>query len=1036
MKNCIKYLFSAILLLTAISASAQKDTNAVSNGKSIVTGIVIDAVTGEPMPGVSVTSMQGTSVLTDDEGRYKITLPSNKDILTYSAPGYMSQEVTLRGKKAQNVKMYTDAFSSRKEGEHIYTNTPSLSIDEELGMRFGGDMRAISRSSMAGMGANIYIRGFNSVNLNTQPLVVIDGVIQNTENVESVFEGFYINALANIDVNDIEKVEILKNATSIYGSKGANGAILISTRRGKSFSTKIDVNMNWGVQLKPSTMRMMDASQYRSYMSELVKGSEEKYKDIFNDDADIATNLLYNTYHNNHDWTEDVYRNGFRQYYGLNVEGGDNIAQYVLSVAYQSGKGVVESTDYDRLNTHFNSDVSLSKWVSVFAGFDFSYTSRNLLDDGINQYTSPSYLALVKSPLLLPYTYSNNGLNYTTNFSEVDIFGISNPQSILDNSKGNFKQYRFGVNVMPKWQITKMFDLSSRFAYNLNAVKEHYYSPLKGIAPQVQPNGSIYENTVKDQAITQDQLFSDTKFHFGHLFGGRHQVDAELGLRIQTNSYKSNYEEGHNTGSDKIVNLSTSLDGKHVDGAKNAIRNSAIYLQARYTFDNRYSVWGTVTTEACSTFGNNIDAGYRFLHGTWATFPSIGANWLVSGEEFLQDAKWLDKFNIRIEYGTTGNDGLDIFTRYSYLSAINYFGNATGLQIGNLGNESLKWETTRKFNIGADFAFLDNRLAFSFDYFKHKTSDLLMYHTADFLSGLDSYLTNDGDMENSGYEVTLNARLVNRKNFKWNAEIGLMHYKNEMTSVPGSSFETSVGNGYVLTATGNPVGVFYGYKTVEENGSHVFQTESQAQNAKLKTWDENKQNKLAFHAGDVHFADLYNDGIIDEKDRTIIGDPNPAVTGSFINTFTIGPVSLDIFFTYSIGNDIYNFQRHLLESGSTLNNQTQAMANRWKYEGQVTDMPRAVLGDPVGNARFSDRFIEDGSYLKLKDIRINYKLPVEIPHIHGLTIWASASNLYTWTNYLGADPEISCDSSPLMQGVDFGRLPANRAFNFGIKINL
>lgn len=1035
MKNRIKYILSAILLSTTVWLPAQNNTATTSKNGYIVTGLVTDAVSGAPLQGVSVTSSFGASALTDDEGRYKITLLSNKDIVTYSIPGYMTQEVALRGKKVQNVKMYTDSFTSEKSGDNIFSPSASLSLDEELGQRFGGDMRIISRGSTAGIGANMFVRGYNSVNLNAQPLIVIDGVIQNTENVESVFEGFYINALANIDVNDIEKVEILKDASSIYGSKGANGAILISTKRGRSFSTKIAVNMNWGLQLRPVTPRMMDAPQYRAYISEMTKGNEEAYKDVFNDNSDIATNLTYNTYHNDYDWTDVVYRNGFRQYYGLNIEGGDNIAQYVLSMAYQSGKGVVKTTDYNRLNTHFNCDVSLNKYLSLFAGFDFSYTSRNLLDDGINQYTSPGYLSLIKSPLLLPYTYSNNGLNYTNNLSEVDIFGISNPQSILDNSKGNFKQYRFGINVMPKLQITKMFDLSSRFAYGLNAIKEHYYSPLKGVAPQVQPNGSVYENTVKDQSITQDQLFSDTKFHFGNTFD-RHKVNAELGLRIQSNIYKSNYEDGHNTGSDKIVNLSTSLNGKSVNGKKTTVRNSAIYLHADYTFDNRYGIWGTVVTEACSTFGRNVDAGYRFLHGTWATFPSVGANWSVSSEEFMQDADWLDKFNIRIEYGITGNDGLDILARYSYLQPVNYFGNAAGLQIGNLGNENLKWETTRKFNVGADFAFFDNRLGFGFDYFRHKTSDLLMFHNPDFLSGLDPYLSNGGNMENSGYEINLNARLVNKKNFKWNAEFGFMNYKNEMTDLTSDSYNTSVGNGYILTSVNNPLGVFYGYKTVEENGSIVFQTEQQAQQARLQTWDENKQNRLSFHAGDIHFADLDGNNLIDENDRCIIGNPNPTLTGSFMNRFGIGPVSVEIFFTYSIGNDIYNYQRHLLESGINLNNQTQAMTNRWKYEGQITDMPRAVYGDPVGNSRFSDRFIENGSYLKLKDIRVTYQLPVNIPHVQGLTIWASASNLYTWTNYLGADPEISGSANPLMQGVDFGRLPSNRAFNFGIKLNL
>ena len=1040
MKNKMKYILMAAMLFPVCHVSAAQVTRPDSV-RTYVTGRITDAVTGEPVQGVTVSSAPGLSVLTDENGDYQVPVVSYNGILTFKAPGYLERSSALQGLHVKDLKLYSDNFRSEKDGRDVMDLTSSFSLDEELGKRFGGDLRVISRSAVTGIGANMFIRGYNSINLNAQPLIVIDGVIQNTENVESVFEGFYIDALANIDVNDIERVEILKNATSIYGSKGANGAILITTKRGRSMTTKIDLNMNWGFYFRPKTIKMMNGDQFRSYASEMIKGREgssiaDRFEGFLNDDPDLTSNITYNLYHNNHDWSDDVYRVGNRQYYGLNVEGGDDIAKYALSVSYGMGNGLVKETDYDRLATRFNADILLAKNLTLAAGFDFTHLTRNILDDGVNDYTSPTHLALIKSPLVLPYSFTNDGRNYTTNLSPVDVFGVSNPQSLIDNAKGKFTQYRFGVNMLPKWQITDMFDLSSRFAYSMNAVKEHYYSPTEGIAPQVQENGSIYENTVKDQSINQDQLFSDTRFHFNYNFNGRHAVDAAVGLRIQTNTYKSNYGEGHNTGSDKIVNLNTSLEGKVIDGLKTTTRNSAFYVQAQYVYDQRYGIHANLTEEACSSFGPNVKDGFRFLHGTWATFPSVGIDWAVSNERFMSHLSFLSRLNLRAEYGVTGNDGMDALYRYAYMSPINYFGNANGLQLSNLGNDELKWETVRKWNFGFDLSVLDDRLGLSFDYFKHCVSDLLMYRQADILTGRENYMSNGGKMENRGFDISFNARLVNRKNFKWNAELGLSHYKNEVTELQGGTTEYAIGNGTVLAAVGQPLGVFYGYKTVSENGGIVFATESQAQASGLQTWNENKSAKLNYHAGDVHFADFDNNKLIDENDRVVIGNPNPDFTGSFMNRMVAGPITLEVFFTFSSGNDIYNYNRHLLESGSTLNNQTLAMTRRWKYEGQQTDMPRISYGDPMRNSRFSDRFIEDGSYLKLKNVKVSYQVPLRVRYIQGLTVWLSASDLYTWTKYLGSDPEVSYGTGPLTQGIDFGLLASGRSFNFGIKLNL
>ena len=1010
--------------------------------QNYVTGLVTDAATGQPLQGVSVSSGPGISVLTDSTGQYRVPVTTFDSQLRFSSPGYVEGVASLCGQQKMDFRLFGRAFRSQKDGEGAYDGSTRMSIDEVMDTRYGGDLRIIGRSNVPGVGANMFIRGYQSLHLGAQPLVVIDGVVQNMENVESAFLGFTINPLSNIDINDIERVEVLKNATSLYGSKGANGAIIITTKRGASTTTKIDLNMNWAFDFKPRQMRMMDAAQFRSYASEMLKENNgnaqaDVFEGFLNDESDLTKNIGYNTYHNSHDWSEDVYRTAFRQYYGLNVEGGDDVAKYALSASYMMGDNVLKSTDYDRLSTHFNADVILAKSLTLAAGFDFTYITRQLLNQGVNAYVSAPYLSLIKSPLLMPYQYTRDGVSYTSKLSGVDDFGVSNPVAIIDNSVSKYTQYRFGVNLMPKWQVNDWLDLSTRLAYNMNAVKEHYYSPIEGVAPEVMANSNTWQNTVKDQSINQGLLFSDTRLHIDKLFDGVHALDATLGFRLQSNHYKSNYGEGHNTGSDKVVNLSASLEGKSTRGEKTTVSNAALYLQAAYTYNNKYGVWGALTSEACSTFGSNADGGFKMLKGVWATFPSVGTSWLVSSERFMARAPFINRLNLRASYGLTGNDGLDAINRYAYLSAVNYFGVANGLQIGNLDNQTQKWETTRKMNVGIDLAVCNDLLSVSFDYFRHKTSDLLMYGQADITTGLKSIMYNGGDLSNEGFELSIAARLLNLRSVKWNSELGIAHYKNELVSLPAGTTTYDVAGGTILLQEGLPIGSFYGYKTVaNESGATVFATEAEAQAANLKTWNDNKSQQLTFHAGDTHFLDSDGNGLIDENDRTVIGDANPDITGSWANRFTVGRFTLDVDFSFSIGGDIYNYQRHTLESMTNFFNQTEAVTSRWKYDGQQTSMPRAVYGDPMKNSRFSDRFIEDGSYLKLREVRLSYNLSLPWDFLRGATLWGSVSNLYTWTKYLGSDPEVTYTASPLTQGIDYGISPMSRSVQFGVKLNL
>ena len=1025
MTNILKYAMLAMALGTVPARAAGDGVPSEKDGQEIyVNGRVTDARSGKPVQGVRVAA-GSWSALTDEEGRYRVRVPSYMVQLTLSSESYLQRIVPLQGDSVKDVSVYSDAFLTLK-GDDAFTNTQAVSLDEVLGGRWGSDVRAATRSAVGGEGANLFIRGYNSLNVNVQPLIVVDGTIWDTSTlVESVHDGFYENPLAFVDVNDIESVQILKDATSLYGSKGANGVILISTKRGRSITTRIAADLSYGFVQSPEPIRMMGAAQYRTYLSEMLKGSGQGNKLATLFDGYLGMNPSsadYSTYHQNNDWTDNVTRNGNMQHYGINVQGGDDIAKYSISLSYDNQKGVVEETGFSRLNARINSDVFLTKTLTLGTDIYFTNLNYTLQDDGVNATTAPRYLALIKAPFLVGYSYTDDGTQLTNTLNDVDELGVSNPLALLENAENTNKQYRFGVSLAPKWDITDDWAVEGRFSYSFNNSKSHYFSPMVGVAPQVVGN-QVWENTVKDQTATQNDLFGNVKLSYRKLIHNDHFVDAFVGYRIMNTSFKSVYEDGHNTGNDKVSNMNNSLSYRTVDGLNTDWSSVALYAQGKYTFQERYTLWAAVSLDASSRFGKDAPGSFRMCGGTWGTFPSIGGSWLVTGERFMRRLTFLDRLNLRASFGVTGNDNIDGMYGYSYLSGVNYLGSAVGLKLANLANSSLKWETTRKWNAGIDLAFLNDRIGVSFDYFRHKTKDLLTWKQADTETGLDTYLYNGGELTNRGFEIALSAT----KPFKWNAELGIARYKNEISALPDGDYTTEILGGEVLTAVGHPAGVFYGY---EAHG--VYATEAEAQAARLKVQHEDASYTY-FHAGDVRFADLHADGVLDERDKTIIGDPNPDFTGSFANRFTMGRFALDVLCTFKCGGDVYNYQRQTLESMTDTYNQTGAVMNRW---GQVTDMPKAVYGDPMGNGRFSSRWIEDGSFFKLKNVRLSYVWPINNVFIQGVTFWAGASNLLTLTKYLGPDPDVSMQTGVLYQGIDNGLLSHGRSYQIGVKLNL
>ena len=576
------------------------------------------------------------------------------------------------------------------------------------------------------------------------------------------------------------------------------------------------------------------------------------------------------------------------------------------------------------------------------------------------------------------------------------------------------------------------------FSYTLDRNSQRYHRPFNGV-----PSFEISDlGTVTSMAASlfskEINVVSNTHVDWHHQYG-RHTLGAFAGFKYSYFSFDDNdlRTEYRSTTSDKNPALSATDGFQHIKGTNDVWKNMMWYGNVDYNYMNRYFATLTLTAEGNSRFGENA-GGLKLAGINWAIFPSVQLGWILTNENWFPKNKGINYLRINAGFDMSGNDDISNYAARTSLSTVKFNYRATGLQLTNIANDKIKWETSRKFNVGLESFLLNNRVGVNFNYFFNKTVDLLTLMTFENpIGGINNYWTNGGELENSGFELTVTGKPVATKD--WHVELGasIGHYVNKVTKLPNGNYTTSVyGDHNILTSVGNPVGLFYGYKT-----EGIFRDNAEALAAGKNGYlymEDNAGNTNNFLAGDVHFVDLNDDGKISEADKTVIGNPNPDIYGNIFAMVNWKHLTLNIGFNYSLGNDVYNYQRSVLNSGSTFYNQQVAEVGHWRYEGQVAELPRLAFDDPLGNNRFSDRWIEDGSYLRLKTLNLTYNVPVpgSWTWLQGLSIWAQANNLLTFTKYLGSDPEFSIGNSVLYQGIDCGNLAQGRSFTFGVKINL
>lgn len=1031
-----------VLLALHLPVSAMEADNKDSY---TVTGHVVASATGQGMAGVRITSPDiQVAAMTNEHGDFEICVPSLDAPLILEAPDNIRLVVPIKGRQEIKIVVSTIAEGNtswdtwRSAAGVVVLPEPTegnLSLSDIQGNLLKGEFYSVKSSGAPGASTTFFIRGLASLNLSAQPLFVVDGVAwQMQEDASSAVDGYYNNPLNFIAPEDIESVRVLKNGTAIWGAKAAGGVILIDTKRGRDVVTRIEARMDFGYQSPFKSLPMMDAEAYRLYATEVMRGmnaDEINRLQFINDDP---SKFYYNDTHNDTRWLNEVNRAALMQNYNISVSGGDDIALYRFSLGYAQNDGNIEGSSFNRLNVRFNSDIHLTKRFAIAADIAHSQTNTQTFFNGLDQVRSPYYMALAKSPLYGPYQRNGQGA-LTNRLSDVDELNVGNPLVLVGDRIPSLNKYRFNLNLTPTYDINERMQLSAIFGLSWDKSNENFFIPDGGVAdvPLCNQQGEVYAtalNEVRSFMARNADLSVDAHFDWNILSSWRHHWDAVLGGRFYASHYKYTGGQGYNTGSDYMTTLSnTNSNLRWLSGFSSENYDGSWFLLTDYAAMSKYLFSLGFSLNASSRYGSEAD-GLALFGTQWAPFASAQVGWLISSERFMQKLDFVNHLKLRTSFDRMGNDRLPLYANYTYYETASFAQDAYGKVLAGIANHKLQWETTTRWTTGIDLALFSERWKLSADFYTGYTEDLLTQKVLPEIAGLNYYWDNNGSMKNLGYEVSTKGYLVDTRNWKLSVEAMLGHYKNKIVSLPNGSFVNELCGGKILTAEGQDVGVFYGYKTLG-----VFADAAEAAAAGLSIRRENG-SLSPFLAGDMHFYDRDGNKIIDEEDRVVLGSPNPDIYGNFRLGIGYKRLHLAALFCGVYGNEAYNALRASLESGSTMTNQTTSMENRWVADGQQTSVPRVTYGDPMGNARFSDRWIEDASFLKLKQLSLSYDVPLRASFIQNLNVWMSANNLLTFTKYLGADPEFSYSGSVLHQGIDAGLVPQSRSWHMGVRIGL
>ena len=1000
-----------------------------------VTGRVINSEDGSALPGVSV-AIKGTTTgaITDAEGRYRITVPNAESILVFSFVGFLTAEITTGNRTTIDVRLAGDlkslsevvvvGYGTQKKSDLTGSvssitakdirQVPVASLDQALQGRATG-VQVTQASAAPGGGVSIRIRGGNSIQASNEPLFVIDGIPifpSNATFAPGNAGGQAQNALANLNPGDIESMEVLKDAsaTAIYGSRGANGVVIITTKRGKSGATNVDVENYYGIQQVARQLPLLNAAEFAEIANESRVNRSQ---------APIFTPDQIASFQNNStDWQSQVFRTAPIRNHQVTVSGGNDATRFALAGNYFEQQGVVLNSGFTRASLRVNLDKNVTKRLSIGNSLQISRAWNN---QQVTDITRGGVVngSLVFSPTL-PVRDPQTGQFTFDNSSVPGSQQVGNPvQDALETLNRTVTNRMLG-SVYAEYSILTGLRLRTSFGVDYQAGRRDFYAPSTNNRGRNAFGSALVEkkdviSPVSTVTLTYDRTFGTNQITL--LAGYESQTQTVDFLQSSATNFPTNALEADNLSLGQVVG--TPFSGRSL------WRLDSWFGRANYTLASKYLFTATFRADGSSRFG----AGNK-----WGYFPSAALGWRLNEEDFIKDLNIFSNLKLTASWGLTGNQEIGLYQSLAGLNTVRYpFGEVIniGLAPDRLPNSDLRWERTSQYNFALETGILENRVTLEAAYYYKKTQDLLLNVDLPRTTGFSTFLRNIGSVENRGLELTLNSANLTGQ-FKWNMGGNITFNRNKVLALgPGETFRLAPGTGdghlqitnSSILQVGQPVGVFFGLKT-----DGLYQTGDQI------IPGSNSFGSTA--PGDIRYVDSNGDGIVNNSDRTIIGNPQPDFFFGFTNNFSYKNLDLAVFFQGTHGNDVWNVNSHELYRNDGATNNSREVLNRWRPDTPSDYWPSAKNRPFV----LSDRHIEDASFLRLRNVTLGYNLPTStlgLKWLRSLRVYAQAQNLLTITNYSGFDPEVnSLGQNPVGIGIDRGSFPMARTYTFGINLGL
>ncbi len=957
-----------------------------------ITGTIVDNL-NEPLPGISVV-IEGTTKgsMTDIDGKYSLNA-NDDDVLVFSQIGMTTKKVSVKGKDIINVTLEEEATdlnevvvigygtAKRKDVTTSIATVSTKDLDQRpiisAGQAIQGKVAGVSviqPNGAPGGELAIRVRGTTSFNGSNDPLYVVDGVP--------------VDKIDFLSPNDIASMQIMKDASAaaIYGSRAANGVVLISTKSGQKGEAKITFNAQYGFDKVMNNPKVLNTAQYL----ELQKEIGNKLPDGLTDQTN---------------WFDEAYQTGSTQSYQVSISDGNERLRYYLSAGYLDQKGTLNEAFFKRYNFRASIDNDVRKWLRVSANATYSDRNKNSLITGQGSNRGGVVLSTINTPTYAPVWDPVHPNQYYDDFNGAN---ITHPLENMERSK-NDRQREDRLILSGSALITFMPGLNFKSTFSMdrrNGLETAFLDPT------TTSWGRQHFGTAKDERNRNTVLTFDNVANFNKQFD-KHSFEAMLGTSHTDSKYMHSWINGshYRSGDIQTLNAANKIDWDNTgsDGSEWAIMS--YFGRVAYNYESKYLLTVNMRRDGSSRI--HPDA-------RWGTFPSMSAAWRISSEKFMDDFKWMDDMKLRVGWGKTGNQsGIH---DYAYLQRYKierlpwfqekYQHAVPNIKEVNLRTKDLKWETTTQTNVGIDLTVLRSRLNVTLDYYYKKTTDMLMEVTMPLTgaSTIDKIQRNEGEMENKGFEIAINSRNLQGE-FSWDTDFNISFNKNKLTKLSTKPLYEDAKtsdkvNAYVVrNRPGRPLSSFWGYIS----------------------------DGVDPETGELIYRDLDKNGKVTPADRTYIGDPNPDFTFGLTNTFSYKGFNLSVFIQGSYGNDIYNASRMETEGMYDDKNQTTVVLDRWRIPGQITSVPKAKF-----DMKNSTYFVEDGSYLRVKSLTLSYNVRNKFLTKIGVTRlqpYFTANNLLTWTSYSGMDPEVNqWGNSGAVQGIDWGTYPHSKSFVFGVNL--